>query len=288
VVVGGPLKHLTKGGLAFDYPADWQLSTPDFRMHYSQIMAFVGTGYGTAGCQSVGDNGQQCGADLHVGAGQVLIEVSDVFGPPRMAPIDPSDPTPLVAGERYVTVGGLPAVAGESTETYGAAELVRAWMLSKPGDIVGSYEVQAYFRGPGIDALEAQVEALVASIVYDPPVPMLNPSDAASVLGKALETLKAGDPSYACFPEQPGASVPATVRQMPGLSPLSQDLSVTCSSAIEPTNLGLWKATLRISWPKTAEYSAGQTGELVWIAPDGEPGTAGGMPGSSDTIPYWN
>jgi hypothetical protein len=280
--------HFDTAGIAFDYPAAWAISYPDFDMHYSRIVAFLGTGTATAACQSVGDNGQQCGPDIRVGPGQLMVEVANIFGPPKMSPIDPADPAPIADGGRYVTVAGLQAITGDGPAADLGVDVAIGWTLSKPGSVEGRYALDVRMRGPGLEAMRAQVDALVASLVYSPPVPVLDPADGPAVLAKAIKPIAESDPAYRCFPLEPGASTTAVVRQLPGLSPLRKDLPVTCSSAIEPTPLGLWKATLVIAWDKAADREAGKMGQIVWISPDGEAGTSVGMPGSSDTIPYWN
>lgn len=280
--------HFDKAGLAFDYPASWKVDYPDFDMHYSRIVAFLGTGSASAGCTPVGDNGQQCGPEISVGPGQLIVEVSDVGGPPRISPIDPSDPAPIADGARYVTVAGLPAITGDEPAAELGVDRAIGWTLTKPGSVGGRYGIDVRMRGPGLDAMQAQVDALIASITYDPPVPVLNPADGPAALKAALTEIRAGDPSFQCFPLTPGASAEAVVRQLPGLSPLSRDLAVTCSSSIEPTKIGLWKATLLVTWPKTADHDAGKTGEILWIGVDGEAGTMTGIPDGSEKIPYWN
>jgi hypothetical protein len=172
----GTLAHFDRDGLAFDYPASWRTSVSGLNMHYVTILDFLGTGSGLATCTAVTPgpsekflSGVECGANLTVGPGQVMVELSSQDGPFFGGPIDPSDPAGIASGGTYVTVGGLPAIFSDSGTTLD-------WTLSMPGEINGRYIIHAEIKGPGDEQMHAQVEALVASISYDPPVPVLNPT----------------------------------------------------------------------------------------------------------------
>jgi len=263
-------------------------------MHYVTILGFVGTGTASAACLLITPgpsdsfiSGTSCGADVKLQPGQVVVQVRRQDGPPH-GPIDPSDPTQLEAGGRFVTVAGLPAIASTSVghlpNAYNS-EMTLSWQLSMPGELWGSYSIEAYLHGPGTDVLQAQVEALVASVAYDPPAPVLDPANAAAALSKALREQRSNDPSFACFPTTPGASLTATVRALPGYGTLGKPLEVTCSAAIEPDELGLWKVTLTEAWAKAAGHSAGQIQPYLWLAADGTvvQSTSGPAPSS---IPF--
>ena len=286
----GGLAHFDRDGLAFDYPAAWSVTTSGLNEHYITILDFLGTGSGSAGCTLITPgpldqfiSSTECGIDIKLDPGQVVVELSQQNGPPRVV-IDPGLPT--TGGGQRVTVGGLPAVASTNTDPRYGAEVALTWELSMPAQLYGSYSINAYLRGPGVEAQRAQVEALVASIVYDPPVPVLGPTKAADVLAAGIQSLKAGDPAYACFPTTPGASAQATVSQLPMYSPLRKPLPVTCTSAIEPTAIGLWKVTLTESWTAASDRSAGAMQSFLWLDADGTPGQEMGGPGPSE-IPYW-
>ncbi|HEX7496543.1 MAG TPA: hypothetical protein VF349_07905 [Candidatus Limnocylindrales bacterium] len=60
---------------------------------------------------------------------------------------------------------------------------------------------------------------------------------------------------------------------------------MTCSIAIEPNILGLWKMTLTESWTVASDRSAGSLTTTIWLAPDGTPGETEG--GAHSVIPYW-
>ena len=285
------LTHFDRDGLAFDYPASWKTSVSGFNMHYVTILDFLGTGSGTANCKTTtpgpGDQfteSQECGADLTVGPGQVVVTLSSSDGPPRSGPIDPNDPNGIGPGGTYVTVGGLPAVFDGQSQSV-SADVALSWTLSVPGQLMSRYVVQADIKGPGVDQMRAQVEALVASIRYSPPVPVLDPADGPRIAAIGLAQIKSWGPEYACFPSQTGETATATITQFPGYSSLQRPLPVTCETAIEPEAIGLWKMTLTESWTAASDRSTGSLATTVWLDPDGTPGMTQG--GGHSEIPYW-
>jgi hypothetical protein len=165
------LTHYHRGDLSFDAPASWGYE-PD---PGDRNGATLWSGKKWAGCapQAV-----QCGP-WPLDPGQVLVTVSksQVLSPPYV--IDPTDPAGLAAGEKYVTVGGLPAIfkAGGQPDSDSGAPL--DWRLSVPGEATTKLSIHAEYRNPGADQLRAQVEALVASIRYDQPTSTSPPQPAS-------------------------------------------------------------------------------------------------------------
>jgi hypothetical protein len=283
----GALTHYSHGGITFDYPAAWHASGQELNMHYVTILGYEGTGTGsdyctdlTPGPSDVWLSGTECGGHENVGPGQVLVEIAMQDGPPGLGPLDPTDPSRLQPGDRYVTVAGVPAVYSESRE---GDKLTLNWTISMPGRIHGVYLITATIRDPGADAMRAQVEALVASIAFDPPVPLLDPADGPRIAAAAVAKEKADGQILACFPAEPGASASAIVTQLPNYGqPLTKPLPATCATSLEPTPIGLWKLTLTLSWTSAADRSAGSASMVFWLDPDGTPGA---MTGFSD-VPY--
>jgi hypothetical protein len=289
----GPLAHFDRDGLAFDYPASWKASVSGLNEHYGTILDFLGTGSGLATCAPITPgpsdqfiSGTECGTYITIGPGQVVVELSRGGGPGTFGPIDPADPTGLAAGGRYVTVGGLPAISGGQNTSITDADLTLDWTLSVPGELNSRYDLRAEIKNPGVDQMRAQVEALVASIRYSPPVPVLNPADAPRIAAIGLAQARKNDPTLACFPSVPNASATAVVTSLPGYPSLSKPLPVTCRTEIEPVSIGLWKLTLTQSWTAASDRSAGTLTTTVWLAPDGTPGTTTGKPSPSG-VPYW-
>ena len=285
------LAHFDRDGLAFDYPAAWTATTSGQNMHYVTVLDFIGTGSGLATCVPVTPgpsdqfiSGTNCGANVTVGAGQVVVELMRQDGPPRPGPINPSDPSGLDPTSKYVTVGGLPAIFTDGRLTDSPVTL--DWTLSFPGELTSRYQIHVEMKAPGLDEMRAQVEALVASVKYDPPVPVLNAADGPRIAAVGLAKATANDQSFACFPKEPGTSVTATISQFPMYSPLRRSLPVTCTTQIVPTAIGLWKMSLTESWTAASDRSAGSLTTTLWLAPDGTPGEQDGGPGPSE-MPYW-
>lgn len=256
----GALTHYHRGDLSFDAPATWGYE-PDLG---DRNGATLWSGKKWAGCAPLA---VQCGP-WPLDPGQVLVEVSksQVGSPPYV--IDPTDPAGLGAGEKYVTVGGLPAIfkAGGQPDSDSGASL--DWRLSVPGDATTQFSIHAEYKNPGADQLRAQVEALVASIRYDQPAAVLDPADGPSVTVTGLDQLRATDPSYSCFPNVPGATATASVTSLSFVQ-LTKPLPVTCGIAVEPVAIGLWRVTLTESWTAASDRSAGSLTTTVWLNPDG-------------------
>jgi hypothetical protein len=291
----GALAHFDRDGLAFDYPASWHLSVSGLNMHYITVLDFLGTGSGSASCATItpgpGDqfiSGTQCGTDLQIKPGQVVVELSRSDGPPRVGPIDPTDPTQLspYSGETFVTVGGLPAVFHDYAPGDSAGTLSASWTLSVPEQLISRYLVMATMKSPGLAEMQTQVRALVASIEYDPPAPVLDPADGPAMAAKGLAQARASEPGYECFSSVPGATATGTITQFPGYSALRMALPVTCTMTIESNVIGLWKMTLTWSWTAASDRSAGTLTETIWLAADGTMGARMGGPGPSE-MPYW-
>jgi hypothetical protein len=289
----GSLGRFDRDGLVFDYPASWKASVSGLNMHYVTILDYIGTGSGLATCTAItpgpGDqfiSGTQCGSNVKVDPGQLVVTLSRQDGPPRPGPIDPADASALAAGEEYVTVGGLPAVFEGEKQGASALEVTLGWTLSVPGELISRYMISADIKGPGVDQMRAQVEALVASIRYSPAVPVLDPADGPRVAASGLAQVRSWGPEYACFPSILGATATATITEFPGYSSLRKPLPVTCTTAIEPSSIGLWKMTLTESWTAASDRTAGTYSTTVWLAADGTPGTTQGGPGPSE-MPYW-
>jgi hypothetical protein len=287
------LAHFDADGLAFDYPAAWHVSPSGLNEHYVTVLDFLGTGSASAACVQITPgpsdsfiSGTTCQRNVTLGPGQVVVELLRSDGPPRPGPIDPADHALLGDGDSFVTVGGLPAIAGQEAGHPWGSDLALTWTLSVPAELISRYQISAYIKGPGVEEMQAQAEALVASMAYDPPVPVLNPADGPRILGVGLAQAKASDPSFACFPTEPNATATATVTELPMYSALRKPLPVTCLTTIEPEQIGLWKVTLTESWTAAADRSAGRLVTTLWLAADGTPGQMGGGPGPSE-IPYW-
>lgn len=281
------LAHFDRDGLAFDYPASWHTSVSRVNGTLSAVLDFLGSGSGVEACEVRSPNpsgtsgGEGCMHELQISPGEVVVELSISYGMGRKDPIDPTDSAALAVGQEYVTVGGLPAILAETGATLD-------WTLSVPEQPSRRYHIHVEMKAPGLDRMRAQVEALVASISYDPPAPVLNPADGPRIaeIGLAKATAAAHAPDLTCFPKVPGSTATGTMTKVPYGSDLTKPLPVTCRTEIEPLAIGQWKMTLTESWSAASDRSAGSLVLTQWLAADGT--LDGGMWVLVDTasVPY--
>jgi hypothetical protein len=264
------LAHHARGDISFDYPASWKFA--DDLGVTSSVDLF--TGFAPTACAAPdsilsslpGD--AVCGRDYMLSPGKVVVRIDKYFVGVPLTVIDPSNPGALASGERYATVGGLPAIFSGGPIGSGAAEMLD-WTLSAPGQPDYRLAVHAEFRGPGADLIRSEVESMVASIRYATAIPVLDPSDGPAVATSWLEQKRASDPAYACFPDVPGGARTASVMVLPFGNPLTKPLPVSCTIQVAPTAIGLWKVTLTATWQSSADRTAGDSVTIAWLAADG-------------------
>ena len=173
-----PSPHGTfhEAGLSFDYPSTWTRSSASGLglMGLTDVM-FIGSGTGTAACTPAvppSDGGSQlCTtfvASLEPGTIVARIEIHQMT----------NDPFPVsqrwdisAGGTRRVVIGGLPAFTGPSMLSHSAlgADRVTTWVLSSLQDLNRHYQITVAMRGPDLPGLQAQVDALFASVTFDAP-----------------------------------------------------------------------------------------------------------------------
>jgi hypothetical protein len=272
-----PLAHYDIDGLAFDYPASWQLGlaavyglSADTSLAQTSTMycsAFIAADATTYFFYPTGTS--ECEPGTPAGAGQILVAVEKYTDPALKSPIDPSNPSTL-QGQSFVTVGGLPAEFTDLSDS-GATELNLVWSLSVPGSIDSRYTIQAQAQGPGLNEMRAQVTDLIASVRYDPPPVALNAADAGRVLAIGLGKAKASDPSLACFPAVPDATDAATVMDPGPSGTMVGPYPGVCVTQIAPYAIGLWKMSLtQKEW--FPDGGGGAQTIVIWLYPDGTPG----------------
>ena len=217
---------------------------------------------------------ESCAWDVarNLGPGEVVMLVN----PPGGArPVDIFDLTP--PGGFTEHIDGMPAVLNtEGPPGWTGKDQGRTWRIGNPLDLRGWYTFSAAMRGPDIAELQADVDAVARSLRYRERAPTLttDPTAIAATLRRALDRLdRDGRVSYhtrfyACFPRTSGASSTATITDGIG-GPLAGPLEVTCSVAIEPTNMGFWQLTLSVSWRSGPGYKAGVFEENVYVDVDG-------------------
>jgi hypothetical protein len=192
------------------------------------------------------------------------------------------DETP--ADATALTAGGMPALRREVSDV--DDDVLLSWSIARPDAAGGWYQLDAEVRGPEEAAMRQQLEALVASVAFEPPVEPL-PDDRRSLTDMAFEAmqrLKADPddgPAYGCFLDRPGVR-PGAVDRMPGVRPLANRLPVGCSFRAEATRWNAWRLSLRYSWAAIGDRHAGSWLVSQWVTADGE---LGGRSTGGDKVP---
>ena len=266
-----------ESGLVFDYPAAWR------EFHYpelssmSSLIAYLGTVDVIAPCvtMSVAVGTQTECRDRYQLVPDSLVVTIRSNGNPMFNILDrPPGVVPL-------TVGGLPGyrvVPSPAPDDTTEAETIVTVTAAMPGSVDNFYTITAAIRGPDLDPLRAQVEAMITSLSYDSPVVPLasGPSAATTAATTALAALGKDSPAWACF--TPSGSHQMVVGSLPMGPKLAHPQLATCTTKIEATQLQLWRMTLtmRLSEPDP-QAGSGQT-FVVWVNPDGTPGQTSGGP----------
>lgn len=271
----GPLTRFDEGGLAFDYPTEWRVHHYQMDSSFSHLIAYLGTVDVPAPCITTyrGDSTEIACADRYTLSPDSLVAAVSSNGFPTFTIRN------VPAGATTLVVDGLPAYleqepAGKVNETE-----TLTWTLALPESVDNYYTIRASIRGPHLARFEGELQALVGSLRYDPPVvPLPSASGAAeAAAAKALGIFAKDSPTWACFPA-PGQTRHVEISALTSGPTLAQPQVATCTTTIEATALQLWRMTLTLRLPEVDPLAGG--GELltVWINPDGTPGTTEGGP----------
>jgi hypothetical protein len=165
-----------EAGLGFDYPSSWTRSAAKgLGATGLADLVFIGSGTGTATCVPMSSpsdvTGSECSsfdAPLEPNTLVARIEIDQMSSYPF-----PVAPRWDIAGggTRRIVVGGLPALTGQSIVSHLSlnADRVTTWILSSLQDMNRHYQITVAMRGPDLAGLQAQVDALLASVTFDPP-----------------------------------------------------------------------------------------------------------------------
>ncbi len=205
---------------------------------------------------------------------------------------------PTAADGWTTTVDQRPAkLVVETTSIIPKADEVRTLGVYPPGGGPDLWFVRATLRGPDLETLRTEVDAVARSLTFDQHLPPLDEARRDSVLARQIDNLDRetrrdrGSDLYGCFPRSPGARA-ATINdrlyEYGPDGPLVEPVPVTCTTTIEPTPLGLWHATLVISWDAGDGYAAGSWGWELHFDGDGSPanGGSGQLFGRVGEYPY--
>lgn len=184
-------------------------------------------------------------------------------------------------------IDGMPAklVVEPGLMSIGADE-TRTWAVAQPGRLDAPWLIRATMRGPDLDVLRDQADAVAQSLRFDskPPALVADRRDAAlaSVIDEMdrQQRLYPGSRLYGCFPRSPGERA-ATLHDGPG-GPLLDPVDVTCRTTVEETPLRLWHGRVAVSWPAGDDYAAGEWGMEFFFGADGPAAAQGQFPTNID------
>jgi hypothetical protein len=267
----GGLARFAEGGLTFDYPASWRESHHENLSSFTSVIAYLATVDVHDPCVRTPDS-MTCGAAYRLEPGTLAVTVGTGSFPGFNILEVPT-------GAKALTAGGLPGYvqdAEPSAETGATAS--RTWTLAMPGSVDNYFSIRADAREPGTEAAFAQVDELVASLAYDPPVVPLPSGEGAAdaAVRSALDEMIRSEPAYACFPTS--GSRRSVVSALPGMGLLAAPQVATCSTAIEATPLQLWRVHLVARLSERDSQAARGDDIVMMVTPDGQPGWIGITP----------
>jgi hypothetical protein len=215
------------------------------------------------------------GFPQEIGVGQVEpFDWTDWFGADAI-PGGTAGYVPRAADGWTDAIDGMPAKLLVERDPSGiGADEVRTWGVFAPTRTDDVWYVRASLRGPDLEVLRAEADAVARSLTFAQRPPPLDAARLDAALAREIDRLdretRASENSriFGCFPRTAGSQV---VRLEEGpRGPLHEPVDVTCTTTVETTPLFLWRATLIVSWPAAEGRSAGEWGwALLFDALDG-------------------
>lgn len=263
------------GGLSFEVPTGWEVRDAAMASTMGSVIAIAGTLPVDASCGTAHVD-INCYYQQRLEPGTVSVVVGTA-GAPDTNVFDRQE-----QGESPISVDGSPGfmrVRPAPPEDYYLAEEHRQWFFAMPGTVTNVYTIEAGLRGPGLERMRADLDALVASIKLDKPVLALPTgasaeAEAARVVGVALDELDRstrdyGSDFYGCFPREPGRTRPAVLDSGPG-GPLPGPVAVTCATTVQAAGGTFWELTLTVEWEAGEGHGPGSWAERYWLTADGQ------------------
>ena len=251
----------------FDYPATWRYYLHDDPNASSvEHRGFLTNGAidEDVGCGIVLGR-QRCDPEaVDLGPGGVFVEIlfvqayslDDVvrgWTDPRF------DPT---------MVAGVPA---HMTERDRSNRREISWSILNGRILWNSLELAIQVRKPNEAAALEQIDGIIDSLTFVPPIEPLDPSQGPAIAAQTVRAFREAEPGYECFPEVLDIENRMEVTSIGGYR-LTQPLAVTCLTTIEATPINFWRLRLTARWEAAAGAKAGGMVITEWLAFDGTPG----------------
>ncbi len=171
-------------------------------------------------------------------------------------------------------IDGMPAKRLVATDSIvpGAEETV-TWAVYTPERLDAHWFVRATLRGPGLDELRAEVDAIARSLRFDTRPVALTDDESTVALAAGIDSVDRearrwpGTDFFGCFPREAGER---TVQLEHGPSgPLLRPVTVSCRTTVEATPVHVWHAQLVASWASGGGAEAGEWRMDLYITSDG-------------------
>jgi hypothetical protein len=267
-----PRRFHHESGIVFDTPPGWTLHDASASFDGGSIIAVLGTQPVDPRCgtRHVDIN---CYNERALEPGTIAVVVGT--GSFRGGTIfDDRTSGPLEIGRERVEIDGLPAIVYRyGPGGYHGQDEGLGWQIAFPKSVLRVYGIEARLRGPGVERMRAQLDALIASLRFDGVAPPVSrePGDADAVVETALGELDrrmrrayVARPEhvswYACFPGTAGTLARRVVTLGPG-GPLAAPREIACRFTVAPEGSRFWRATL--------DVDDGAYAETMWLASDG-------------------
>ena len=161
--------HFDTSGISFDYPAAWQSVSVGRILHYETVVAFLTSAGATAsepcGSAYIPGLGGDCSDVVTLPADSVVVKISMWGGPPS-GPAGAIGAL-LAQGWSSTTVGGEPAAfTPQALQGIPGSDRSLVWAVGVPGsgNEQAAYWITAGIRGPDLASIQAQVEAMIATV----------------------------------------------------------------------------------------------------------------------------
>ena len=280
---GGPgndgLNHFHSQGLDFDYPASWTIHDQlPASTGFGQTFAVIGTHAWPSSC---GASDINCYYEATLEPGTIAVDIGVVYFPATdddlcvrgatgidlqgRGPDDPVATRTLIRVDARPTLKTTYAVGGKD---YYLSDEWLDWEIAAAGTVDEAYTIDAKVRGPGTDAMKAELDALIASIrLSRGPNTGQGPADCGAPFPAAGASPAPSDPTaLELATEPPPSPLPSGAVQvcMQALLPARIVRAGNAVKAVSPDT----GSEITVAWPRTlSAHLVGGVAEMP-VMPD--------------------
>ena len=287
------MNHFHSQGLDFDYPASWTIHDQlPASTGFGQTFAVIGTHAWPSSC---GASDINCYYEATLEPGTIAVDIGVVYFPATdddlcvrgatgidlqgRGPDDPVATRTLIRVDARPTLKTTYAVGGKD---YYLSDEWLDWEIAAAGTVDEAYTIDAKVRGPGTDAMKAELDALIASIRLTPgPNAGQGPADCGAPFPAVGASPAPSDPDRARAGDRTAAESPAE-RGGPAcdqaLLPARIVRAGNAVKAVSPDT----GAESTVSWPLRVPARTSSAG-----SPRSSPRREGGRPRRRPRRPGW-